>query len=203
MARRRGLLVVIEGVDAVGKRTQTSILKSRLQKMGLSTAALSFPVYETAIGNEIRKFLVGKASYPPQVRAMLYAANRWESKAELEGILSRADVVIIDRYSGSNLAYGISNGLDLDWLMNLESGLPEPDLTLLLDASPADLAARRGAKDSYERNMDLQAKARSAYAMLAARFGWTIIDASRGVEATAKSITGAVSGALRSRGRTI
>jgi dTMP kinase len=186
MARRRGLLVVIEGVDAVGKRTQTSILKSRLQKMGLSTAALSFPVYETAIGNEIRKFLVGKASYPPQVRAMLYAA-----------------VVIIDRYSGSNLAYGISNGLDLDWLMNLESGLPEPDLTLLLDASPADLAARRGAKDSYERNMDLQAKARSAYAMLAAKFGWTIIDASRGVEATAKSITGAVSGALRSRGRTI
>ena len=187
----------------MGKRTQTSLMKSWLQKRGLSTHTLSFPVYETTIGKEIRRFLDGKASYPPQVRAMLYAANRWETKARLEGIISRTDVTIVDRYSGSNYAYGISSGLQLDWLTTLESGLPTPDLTLVLDASPADLAPRRGAKDSYERNMDLQASARRAYFDLAARFSWTVVDASRGIDETAAEVRAAVSKLLVAKGRTI
>ena len=203
MGRAQGLFIAIEGVDAVGKRTQTSLLKSWLQKQGMSVSTLSFPVYETTIGKEIRKFLVGKVSYPPQARAMLYAANRWEAKAELEGILSRTDVAIVDRYSGSNLAYGISNGLQLDWLTNLESGLPAPDLTLVLDASPADLSPRRGTKDSYERNLDLQAKARKAYIDLAAKFGWIVVDANGGIDDTAESVRAAVARALEARGRTI
>lgn len=203
MNRARGLFVAIEGVDAVGKRTQTSHLKSWLQEQGMSTRTLSFPVYETTIGKEIRKFLDGKVSYPPQVRALLYAANRWETKAEIEKVLSRTDVTIVDRYSGSNFAYGISNGLQLDWLMVLESGLPEPDLTLVLDAPPVNLAPRRGAKDSYESNLDLQSKARKAYFDLAARFGWTLIDADRGINETAELVRDAVARALRARGRTV
>jgi dTMP kinase len=203
MGRARGLLIAIEGVDAVGKRTQTSRLKLWLQEHGMSTRTLSFPVYETTIGKEIRKFLDGKVNYPPQVRAMLYAANRWETKAELEGVLSTTDVTIIDRYSGSNFAYGISSGLQLDWLMSLESGLPEPDLTLVLDAPPANLAPRRGTKDSYERNMSLQSKAREAYLDLAARFGWTLVDANHGINETANLVRDAVVKALRATGRTV
>jgi dTMP kinase len=198
MGRSRGVFVAIEGVDAVGKRTQTSILESWLKSKGLSTRAFSFPVYETTIGKEIRKFLAGDVSYPPQVRAMLYAANRWETKAELDEVLSKADVVIVDRYTGSNLAYGISSGLDLDWLLKLEAGLPEPDLTLVLDAPLVKLVPRRGGrKDSYERNADLQAKARSVYLKLAEKFGWTVVDANRGIDETSRAVQSAVSRALR------
>lgn len=203
MGQSPGLFVAIEGVDAVGKRTQTSLLESWLRKHGMSTRTFSFPVYETTLGKEIRRFLDGKVGYPPQVRAMLYAANRWETKEELERLISRTDVVIVDRYSGSNYAYGISSGLPLDWLMGLESGLPTPELTLLLDAPPADLAPRRGSKDSYERNMGLQANARQAYAELAARFGWTVVDANRGINETAGTVRAAVAKALEARGRTV
>lgn len=203
MVRPLGLFIAIEGVDAVGKRTQSSILKSWLRQERISTYVLSFPAYETKIGKEIRRFLLGEASYPPQVRAMLYAANRWEMKSKLERTLARTDVTVVDRYSGSNFAYGISGGLQLDWLICLEAGLPKPDLTLLLDAPPAKISPRRGTKDSYERDADLQAKARSAYFELASRFGWTVIDANRGIEDTAKLVRTAVTGALRARGRTV
>ena len=197
MSGRRGLFIAIEGIDAVGKKTQTSILESWLRSRGLSTRSLSFPVYETTIGTEIRKFLAGTVGYPPEVRAMLYAANRWEKKAELEATISRTDVTIVNRYSGSNLAYGVSSGLGLDWLLNLESGLPEPDLVIVLDAPPAQLVPRRGRnKDSYERNTDLQERARRAYLEHAAKFGWTVIDANRGIEETSGTIRSAVSGAL-------
>jgi dTMP kinase len=203
VVRPEGLFIAVEGVDAVGKRTQSSLLKSWLRQQGMSTHTLSFPAYETTIGKEIRKFLLGKVSYPPQARAMLYAANRWEMKPELERTLAKTDVTIVDRYSGSNFAYGISAGLQLEWLMCLEEGLPEPDLTLLLDAPPAKIAPRRGNKDSYERNASLQERARSAYFELASKFGWTVIDANRGIQETAKSVRAAVTGALNAKGRTV
>jgi len=204
MGRGRGVFIAIEGIDAVGKKTQTSILESWLRSKGLSTKTLSFPVYETTIGKEIRKFLSGTVAYPPEVRAMLYAANRWEMKADLEATLSRTDATIVNRYSGSNLAYGMSSGLKVEWLMNLEAGLPEPELVLLLDAPPAKLVPRRGdTKDSYERNVVLQEKARRAYLELAKKFGWTVVNADRDLDETAKTITAAVSEVLHGRRRTV
>jgi len=200
MSQPKGIFIAIEGIDAAGKRTQSSILRAWFNSKGLTTRTLSFPAYETTIGKEIRKFLDGSVDYPQQVRAMLYAANRWEKKAELEAILSKTDVTIVDRYSGSNLAYGVSNGLGLEWLLHLEEGLPEPDLVLLLDASPTKLVPRRGdRKDSYERNISLQEKARDAYLKLAKRFGWTIIVADGGIEETSRGVISAVSQSLRAR----
>ena len=201
MSGTKGIFIAVEGIDAVGKKTQTYILKSWLGSRGLATRTLSFPVYETTIGKEIRKFLAGSVSYPPQVRAMLYAANRWERKAELEAILASNDALIVNRYTGSNLAYGLSGGLDLDWLLGLEEGLPKPDLVLVLDAPPAKLATRRGErKDSYERNLNLQESARSAYLKLADKFGWTVVDADGSVDMTSRLVTEAVSKLLGARG---
>jgi len=200
MSRPKGIFIAIEGIDAAGKRTQTSLLRAWLGSKGMTTHTFSFPAYETTLGNEIKKFLEGSVDYPQQVRAMLYAANRWEKKAELEAILSKTDATIVDRYSGSNLAYGVSNGLDLEWLLHLEEGLPEPDLTILLDASPAKLVPRRGGrKDSYERSISLQEKARSVYLNLAKRFGWSVIDANGGIEETSRAVTSTVSKSLGQR----
>lgn len=197
MSRTRGVFIAVEGIDAVGKRTQTSILKAWLGSRGLSTRTLSFPAYETTIGKEIRKFLAGTVRYPPEVRALLYAANRWEKKAEIEDILSKTDATIVNRYTGSNLAYGLSSGLGLDWLITLEVGLPEPDLVFVLDAPPAKLVPRRGSnKDSYERNLNLQEKARSSYLKLAEKFGWTVVDANSGIDETSRAVTSAVAKTL-------
>jgi len=196
----KGLFVAMEGIDAVGKKTQTSLLQSWLTSNGLRSQAFSFPSYETTIGKEIKKFLAGAVSYPPQVRAMLYAANRWEKKANLDKMLASTDVLLVNRYSGSNLAYGVSMGLKLDWLLGIESGLPPPDLVLVLDAPASELSARRGEnKDSYERNLALQSKARRIYLQLAKKFGWSVIDANRGVDETNRNIVSVVKIALNRR----
>ena len=106
----------------------------------------------------------------------------------------------MDRYSGSNLAYGISNALDLERLLHHEERLPEPDQVLLLHASPTKLVPRRGdRKDSYERNMSLQEKARDAYTMLAKRFGWSVVDANGGIEETSKTLISVVSESLKGK----
>ena len=202
--QRRGILIAIEGVDAVGKRTQSSILVSWIRSRGASVSSMSFPDYGTELGKEIKKFLVESKSYPPEVRHMLFAANRWEKKQELEGQLSKSDFVVVNRYSPSNLAYGVSHGLPIQWLRNLEEGLPVADVIAVLDASPASLSRRRGVnKDRYEADMILQEKTRDAYARLAEEFGWKIIDASEGIEATSRSLSATISEAVEALGRTV
>jgi dTMP kinase len=204
MSRTRGVFIAIEGIDAVGKKTQTSILKSWLNSRNMSTRTFSFPAYDTVIGGEIRKFLAGTVSYPQQARAMLYAANRWEKAAELERLLLSNDTLIVNRYTGSNYAYGTSNGLQLDWLVTLEAGLLQPDLTLVLDAPPVKIAPRRGErKDTYERNLELQERVRSAYLALAKKFSWTVVNAEGGVDETGRAVKAAVSGMLDAKHGTV
>ncbi|MBI3841041.1 MAG: dTMP kinase [Thaumarchaeota archaeon] len=200
----KGVLIAIEGIDAVGKRTQSSLLNSWLRSKSFTTSAMSFPDYGTAIGQEVKRFLLGTRNYSPEVRHMLFAANRWEKKAELEAMLLGVDVVIVNRYSESNLAYGTSNGLPLPWLVNLEEGLPKSDLVLVLDASPGVVYRRRGLnKDRYERNVGLQERTRNAYLMLAKEFGWKVVDASQGIEATSSALNSEVSAVLAANGRTV
>jgi dTMP kinase len=200
----KGILIGIEGIDAVGKRTQTTILDTWLRSRGYTTRTISFPDYETAIGMEIKRFLLGSRNYPPEVRHMLFAANRWEKRDELMSILSRTDIVIVNRYSESNLAYGVANGLNLEWLMNLETGLPKPDTVIVLDAPPMALRSRRGrGKDEYERDVDLQERTRGAYIRLAGDFGWKVVEAAGEIETTSQALIAAVSDSLKAAGRTV
>ncbi len=195
MRRTKGVLIGLEGIDAAGKKTQTSLLESGLRSRGLKVTTMSFPDYTTVIGKEIRGFLEGTRIYPPEVRHMLFAANRWEKKDWIEGLLERGDVVLVNRYTESNLAYGVANGLRLDWLSNLEEGLPRTDLVLVLDAPPSATYDRRAStgKDQWERDLKLQEQARAAYLRLARKFGWRVVDASLNIDEIRRSVSKAVS----------
>lgn len=191
--RRRGFFIGIEGIDAVGKRTQTKLLANWLRSKGITVGMTAFPDYSTEIGKEIHSFFHGTRDYPPEAIHMLLAANRWEDKGKVESMLAQKKVVVVDRYSESNLAYGVANGLRLDWLQSLEAGLPKTDLVLVLDAPPAVLHGRRPeSKDPFELSSRVQENAREEYRRLARRFGWKIIDASQGVQKVHQSLTLAV-----------
>lgn len=196
-----GLLVGVEGIDAAGKRTQSSLMEAWLRSKKIVVSAISFPDYTTVIGNEIRGFLRGTRSYPPEVRHMLFAMNRWEKKRTIENLLRRSEVVIVNRYTESNLAYGVANGLSLEWLVGLEIGLPKTDMVLILDAPVTTLYDRRNTrKDMYESDRALQEKARNAYLALGQRFGWKVINAAEGIQDTNRLVIEAVSNLLSSRG---
>jgi dTMP kinase len=156
------------------------------------------------IGREIRSYLHGDRSYSVEVGHMLFAVNRWEKKTEIERLLEGSEVVVVNRYSPSNFAYGMARGLKLSWLMGLEEGLPKADLVLVLDAPPSGLTTRRGQdKDNYERNIPFQERVRHAYLQLSKELGWTTINAAQGIESTSVLVAAVVSEALAARGREV
>jgi dTMP kinase len=186
---KKGVLIGIEGIDAAGKRTQAALLANWLRKNGVTTGMTSFPDYTTAIGKEIHGFFHGGREYPSEVVHMLLAANRWENKGKVESMLAKNQAVVVDRYTESNLAYGVARGLPLAWLQNLEVGLPKTDLVLVLDAPPATTFKRRpSTTDRYELDARIQEQAREAYRRLAPKFGWRVIDASGDIREIHRSV---------------
>lgn len=184
-----GKLIALEGIDKCGKRTQANFIRDWLESQGKRVKMITFPDYETPIGSLIRSFLEGRYYISPEVRQLLYVANRWERKNELVSWLSSGYIVIADRYIPSGLAYGMANNLSLDWMTCLEKGLPEADLVIVIDI-PVDISLRRlrSSGDAYERNRVFLSRVRSCYIKLAKKFNWIIVDGNRSKEEVFRDI---------------
>ena len=171
-------IVALEGIDQSGKRTQARLLADRLQRAGTKVAAISFPIYETPSGRQIRRYLKGNRDYPPEALHMLYSLNRWENRELISKLVSNSDLLVADRYTPSNLAYGLSRGLSLSWLQGLDRGLPIADLVIVLDM-PIASSFKRKAKDRdvHESNTEFLMRVRRSYKSLSAKLGWKIVNA--------------------------
>ncbi|HUT05891.1 MAG TPA: dTMP kinase [Nitrosopumilaceae archaeon] len=177
------MIVVIEGGDQAGKKTQTELLFKALKKRKIKTKTFSFPDYSTPVGKEIKKYLGGKRKFPPQTIHCLLAANRWEKLNQISQARSKYSVLIMNRYYQSNLIYGLANGLKQDWLENLDVGLPKADLVILLDVSQKESFHRKKTKrDKFEKNEEFLKKISKIYRDIGKKKHWKIIDASQSKE---------------------
>jgi dTMP kinase len=188
----RGLLIAFEGLDQSGKQTQTELLRDRLADAGRDVALLSFPDYGTPIGEEIERALRGARNYAADVMQLLYVANRYEWRSEIERKRNDGTILICDRYLASSVAYGEAQGLDPAWLLDIQRYLPQPDITFLLDIAPEVSARRKTAdRDRYERDLSLLARVRDSYFRQAAN-GWVRLSADRDRLAVAADVYDAV-----------
>lgn len=183
-------LLAIEGADGAGKATTAAAIAERLRSAGRSACVLSFPRYADTLGGYVLgEYLGGRLprAATPEVAATLYALDRYESRDHLLAARSAHDVVVLDRYIASNMAYqgaqvAAHRSVTLmRWIERLETvqfELPLPDLSVYLD-TPAEIARalilrkrRRSytddAFDAYEADQALQARVRANYAALAA-----------------------------------
>lgn len=144
-------IIVIDGADSVGKATQVNLLKERLEADGIAVEKVDFPQYEQNVfGGLLRECLDGKRgdfmSLDPKVAATLYAADRFESKKELEQWLAEGKVILFDRYVSANMMHQGAKIEDpteraafLKWLEHIEHdifAIPRPDLTIHLNVPP-------------------------------------------------------------------
>lgn len=196
-------IVAIEGADGVGKNTAARGLCEALNASGRRATVIGFPRYgETLAGVTIGRILAGEmpVEASPRAAAILYGLDRMEWLPQVQQALGDHDVLILDRYIASNMAYqgarvpaGESRAL-MDWILGLETGqfgLPRPALSFYLD-TPWALAralilqkAQRSytdkSFDAYEADIALQQRVRANYeAIVAADLlgPWHVIHAS-------------------------
>jgi len=183
--------IVLEGLDGAGKSTQVKMLQEYFEKQGKKTQFLHFPRTDDSLfGELIAKFLRGDLGAVEQVDpylvALIYACDRNDAKATIQGWLDQGIVVIADRYVSSNIAFQCAKVADEEkratlrsWILNLEFGyyqLPKPSLNLFLDVPFSftqkklteqrdgdDRSYLQGKSDIHENDLTLQEKVRQVY----------------------------------------
>ena len=193
----RGLFVTFEGIDRSGKTTQAELLVAALGDAALGVREPG----GTAAGEKVRELLKDpNVGLSPESEALLFAAARAELVSEvILPALQEGRVVVSDRFLDSSLAYqGGARGLGIEDVARVNDfatrGL-KPDLTFLLELSPAAAAERAGESDRFEdEGSELQEAVGAAYERLieADPERWRRIDATRPPDAVHADILAAV-----------
>lgn len=146
----RGRLILIEGLDRLGKSTQAEILASKL-----NGHLVKFPDRLTKIGHLLNQYLTDpEFELPDESAHLLFSANRWEVAPEIRSRLAAGQHVILDRYVYSGVAYSLAKDSlnNADWLFAPDRGLPKPDITLFLLLSLQEISERKGwGEERYEK----------------------------------------------------
>lgn len=155
-------IIVLEGLDACGKSTQTEILLANLRQRDIRVGWKRFPGYETTpAGERIAAYLRGEFgdfhAIDPRIIASLYAADRLYQIDDIETLRAENDIVIFDRGVTSNLIYSPARGKNkkeiqdlIKFVETLEytvNGFPKESLVIFLDASFEARAKIHAAKD--------------------------------------------------------
>jgi dTMP kinase len=195
-----GCLIAFEGLDQSGKQTQAESLRDYLTAQGDRCRLISFPDYSTAIGAEISRALHGERDYAADALQLLYVANRYEKRAEMERDIAGGVVLLCDRYLASSVAYGEAQGLDPRWLIDIQRFLPAPALTILLDIAPETAAGRKTTgRDRYERDLALLTHVRTSYLQQSKDPRWVQINGERTKADVAADVRQAVTTRLAPR----
>src|SRR5881392_3091711 len=140
-ARRRGLLIAMEGPDGSGKTTQRKLFKTWLKAEGYDVVTTKWNS-----SNLIKPLIKSRKALrvlSGEEFSLLHAADfRHRVEHEILPALWAGKLVIADRFLFTGLARDVARGLDLDWVLRLYQPLLWPDLVFYFAVSP-DTSGRR------------------------------------------------------------
>ena len=195
-------IIVIEGTDGSGKETQSKKLESYYLENGYKVRRYSFPVYESATGKIVGGPFLGKpeimdtffeetsSHVDPLVSSLYYAADRrYNFLNEIEKELEENDIVILDRYTTSNMGFQVAKAKNekdrekilrfLDILEYDLCELPRPDLVLFLHMpfeAASELRKGREFSDGNEADLEYQKHSEETYLYLCDKCDWKYIN---------------------------
>lgn len=199
-------IIVIEGTDGSGKETQSKKLEKHYLEKGYKVKRYSFPVYESATGKIVGGPFLGKpeimntffeetsSHVDPLVSSLYYAADRrYNFLNEIEKELEKNDIVILDRYTTSNMGFQVAKAKTdeerekiLRFINVLEYGLcelPVPDLVLFLHMpfeAATELRKGREFSDGNEADLEYQKHSEDTYLYLCDKCDWKYINCING-----------------------
>lgn len=136
-----GKLIVIEGTDGSGKSTQIEKLKRWIEDQSYGAMVSEWKTSKfiaDAINDAKDRNLLNATTF-----SLLYAADFADRLEQvIIPALKAGFVVILDRYVYTAYARDVVRGHDIEWVKNLYSYAPEPDMVFYLDV-PVEILLKR------------------------------------------------------------
>lgn len=168
-------IVAFEGIDNAGKTTQCLKLSERLKVAGYQVATT---LDQPSPLHELIKSYFQRGEFSPHLKTLLFAAellDHWHSH------LSKAEIIIFDRYVYSLLAYGLIEHVDRGWVEDIAAPLPKTDLVIYIDIPLEVYLERIKDRDDYRSpySYDQLAVVRNNYLTLAKKSNFFVIDGTK------------------------
>ena len=188
-----GLFITIEGIECVGKSTNTKFIANYLKKRGIKTHQTREPG-GTLLAEKIRNILLFQENEnisPLSELFLLFAARDANIQQVIKPALREGRWVICDRFTDASFAYqGYGRELGYESVATFKEIVHanfDPDITFLLDAPLNVIRSRRklNANDRFESESNVFFnKVRNGYLEIADRFPERvkIIDASKPIQ---------------------
>lgn len=195
------MLIALEGIDGSGKATQIARLTAYLKIKGRRCKVVPYPDMHGPLGQTLGEVIHGHLDLNAEGQFFIFLADILRDQAMPEGRLHEElkahDVVILDRYCASTIAYQKCKGMDgkaAERIVAASKPLA-PDLMILLDL-PADVGMKRKHSqkepDEFERDAAFQARVRKEFLALARKKAiakrWAVVDAAGTPEQVAEQV---------------
>jgi dUTP pyrophosphatase len=179
----RGKLIVLYGINNLGKTTQAKMLVEKLKQTDIAAEYLKYPLYGlapsgTLINNYLRQGNFYKLT--PREAQIIYTLNRTQYEETLKQKLAQGIFIIAEDYTGTGLAWGIGADVDENFLKFINSHLLKEDLAILFDGSRFTSGIETNHR--HEQNEELTNKVRVTHLHLAQERDWQIINANQTIE---------------------
>lgn len=193
-----GKFIVLYGANNLGKSTQIELLANRLHEHLLPLLTIKYPLYHLKpTGPRINSILRDpnhKERHLDEISFQkIYAQNRMDFQQTLISVLNSGINVLAEDYLGTSIAWGMTRGGTQKDLEEINSGLIQPDLELLLDGErfmSTIEKTHRNESDKYK----VWQKNREIHLKLAEDYNWKIINANQTRKQVHKQIWDTIGG---------
>jgi dTMP kinase len=178
---KKGKFVVIYGANNIGKSTQVKLLAERLKKRKTKVKLLKYPIYDLEpTGPMINKFLRGKTDMSEYDAQKIFVQNRRDFEQTLKSYLQKGYLIIAEDYRGTGICWGATHGVPLDKMIQLNEGLLEEDLAILMDSEKQFEESIE--KGHHNEDNGVWIKGRDMHRKVRKMFGWIVVSANQDVE---------------------
>ena len=194
-----GRLIVVEGIDGSGKSTQLALLQRWLIAQGYK---VSFTEWNSSIlVRRVMRRGKKKDLLTPTTFSLLHACDFADRLTyTIVPALKAGMIVLADRYVYTAFGRDVARGVDTEWVRNVYSFAPRPDLALYfrvpIDVSLERLLIGRAKLKYHEAGMDVglsrdpaesfrlfQSRVLEIYESLVEEFGLQVLDAALDINA--------------------
>lgn len=185
----KGKLIVLYGINNLGKTTQSRLLVERLQAEGLRASYVKYALYDLEpSGPMINAYLRLGNPYQlsPREYQILHTLNRTQYDGELRSRLDSGEWIVAEDYVGTGIAWGMGAGVDRNFLEQLNSHLVREDMGFFFQGQR--FLEARETNHKHETDDELMQRVAHSHEILAQYYNWIPIQANDTIEQIRDSV---------------